>query len=127
MQAEAEAEIRRVIAELGRCIGARDFDGAAACFAPDAVLMLPGSSMVLGSAAIRSKLSSAFGAGSPEVAVTVTRVEVAASGELAFAIGTGVTHAATALRSKWVAVLRRHEGAWKIAVDTFNADDAPAG
>jgi uncharacterized protein (TIGR02246 family) len=124
---QAEAEIRRVIAELGRCIESRDFDAAAASFAPDAVLMLPGSPMVHGSAAIGSTLAVAFGAGSPVVEVSVTRVEVAASGELAFAIGTGVTHAATALGSKWVAVLRRHDGAWKIVVDAFNADVAPAG
>ena len=58
----AEADIRRVIAELGRCIGARDFDGAAACFAPDAVLMLPGRAILRGADEIRGALAVAFGA-----------------------------------------------------------------
>ena len=119
---DAEAQIRRVIAELGRCIEARDFDGVAACFARDAVLMLPGSAMLRGAEVIRIALSAAFGAGAPKVDVAVERVEVAGSGELAYAIGTGVTHSTPPLRSKWTAVLRRHEGAWKIAVDIHNAD-----
>lgn len=118
----AEGKIRRVLAELGRCIGARDFDGVADCFTPDAVLMLPGSAMVRGSGAIRSALEASFGADAPKVDITVERVEVAQSGELAHAIGTGITHSTPPLRSKWAAMFRLHEGAWKITVDIHNAD-----
>jgi uncharacterized protein (TIGR02246 family) len=118
----AEVEIPRVIAELGRCIDARDFDGAAACFTPDAVLMMPGSAMIRGVDAIRSAMSVAFGAGALKIEVMVERVEVARSDDLAHAIGTGLTHSSPPLRSKWAAMFRRHEGAWRIAVDIHNAD-----
>lgn len=119
---DSEAEIRRVIAELGRCIESRDFDGAAACFAHDAVLMMPGSPMLRGAQAIRASLAAAFGADAPKVEVTVERVDVARSDDLAHAIGIGITHTTPPLRSKWAAMLRRHEGAWKITVDIHNAD-----
>ena len=118
----SETEIRRVIAELGGCIGSRDFDGAAACFAHDAVLMMPGSAMLRGAEAIRSSLAAAFGADAPKVDVTVERVDVARSDDLAFAIGAGVTHTTPPMRSKWAAMFRRYEGAWKIAVDIHNTD-----
>ena len=119
-----ETDIRHIIAELGRRIEARDFDAAAACFAADAVLLLPGQPMASGAVAIRVALAAMFAAGSPAVEVSVRRIEVAASGELAYAYGTGLTHAPTPLRSKWIAVFRWQDGAWRIAVDAFNADAA---
>jgi len=118
----SETEIRRVIAELGRRIGSRDFDGAAACYAYDAVLMMPGSAMLRGAEAIRSSLEAAFGADAPKVDVAVERVDVARSDDLAYAIGTGITHTTPPMRSKWAAMFRRYEGAWKITVDIHNAD-----
>ncbi len=118
----AEAEIRCVIAELGRCIEALDFDGAGACFAPDGVLMLPGRPVLRGADAIRAALAAAFGAGAAKVDVTVEQVDVADSNDLACAIGTGITHTTPPMRSKWAAVFRRYEGAWKITVDIHNAD-----
>jgi uncharacterized protein (TIGR02246 family) len=118
----SEQQIRQLIVALGRHIGAGEFDLAAACFAPDAVLMLPGSPMVRGRAAIRAALAEMFGSGTPGVEVVVDRVEVADSDDLAHALGTGVTLGAPTLRSKWVAAFRRQDGAWKIVVDAYNAD-----
>jgi uncharacterized protein (TIGR02246 family) len=117
-----EVEIRLVLAQLGRCIGSRDFDGAAACFASDAVLMLPGNPVLRGADAIRSALEAGFGAGAAKVEVTVERVEVAVSSDIACAIGSGLTHSTPPMRSKWAAMFRRQEGAWKIAVDIHNVD-----
>src|ERR1700742_4956567 len=119
---KSQAEIHGVIAELGRCIEAGDFDGAAACFAADAVLKLPGSSMVRGAAAIRSALASAFDAQAPKVDIAVERVEVAQSDDLAYAVGSGITHSVPPVPSKWAAIFRRHQGVWKIAVDIHNDD-----
>ena len=117
-----DSDIRHIISALGRSIEGRDFDAAAALFAEDAVLMLPGQPMIGGSAAIRGALSATFAPGSPAVEVRVSHVETARSGDLAFAYGTGVTHAASPLRSKWLAVFRKLDGDWKIAADTFNED-----
>ena len=119
-----DSDIRHIISRLGRSIEGRDFDAAAALFAEDAVLMLPGQPMFGGSAAIRGALSTLFAPGSPAVEVVVSRVETARSGDLAFAYGTGLTHAPGPLRSKWLAVFRKLNGDWKIVVDTFNADAA---
>jgi ketosteroid isomerase-like protein len=122
-----EAEIRRVIADLGRGIAARDFEAAGSCFSAEAVLMMPGQPMVSGLPAIRAALEGLFGGGAPLVEVAVMRVVVAASSDLAYAFGTGVTQGETALRSKWIAVLRREAQGWKIVADTFNADAAELG
>jgi ketosteroid isomerase-like protein len=125
-----ENEIRRVIAELGRAIGARDFDAAVACFSAEAVLLMPGQSMVSGLPAIRAALEGLFGGGAPQVEVTVMRVVVAGSGDLAYAFGTGVTQGEPphgGYRSKWIAVLRREGQGWRIVADTFNADAAELG
>ena len=86
--------------------------------------MVPGQPMVSGLPAIRAALEGLFGGGAAEVEVTVMRVVVAASNDLAYAFGTGVTQAPTPLRSKWIAVLRREAESWKIVADTFNADAA---
>jgi ketosteroid isomerase-like protein len=121
-----EAAIRRIIADLGARIGAHDFVTAADCFADDAVLMLPGSRAIEGRPAIGAALAAAFGGGAPQVAVTVAKIDVAESGELAYARGTGVTHGPNALHSKWVAVFRKNPtGDWRIAADIFN-DGPPA-
>jgi uncharacterized protein (TIGR02246 family) len=119
-----ESDIRRIIAELGRSIEARDFDAAAACFATDAVLMLPGQPIIIGSAAIRAALAGMFTQETPAVEVTVRCVEASASGDLAYAYGNGVTHAPMPRRSKWIAVLRRQHGAgeWRIVADIFNEE-----
>ena len=121
-----DSDIRHIISRLGRSIEGRDFDAAAALFAEDAVLMLPGQPMIGGNAAIRGALATLFAPGSPAVEVVVSRAETARSGDLAFAYGTGVTHAPSPLRSKWLAVFRKLDGHWKIVVDTFNADAAAA-
>jgi len=89
--------------------------------------MMPGQSMVSGLPAIRASLEGLFGGGAPEVEVTVLRVVVAASEDLAYAFGTGVTQAESPVRSKWIAVFRREGNSWKIVADTFNADDAELG
>jgi len=71
-----------------------------------------------------------FGGGAPQVEVTAMRVVVAASGDLAYAFGTGVTQGEPpddGTRSKWIAVLRREAQGWKIVADTFNADAAELG
>lgn len=120
-----EAAIRRVLADLGARIDARDFAAAAECFASDAVLMLPGAPATLGRPAIGLALAAAFGGGAPQVTVTVSKIELAESGELAYARGTGVTRGKNALHSKWVAVFRKEpRDDWRIVADIFN--DGPS-
>lgn len=123
MDDEDQDAIRALFAALGDAIDAGDFDAAAASFADDAVLMLPGQPAIMGRPAIRAALMQGFGAGAPKTVVTVSKLEVAVSRDVAYARGTGITHLAPPVHSKWLAVLRRN-GRWRIVADIFNDDGA---
>lgn len=125
MADDDQADIRAVFTALASAIEHADFEAAAACFADDAVLMLPGLPVLAGRSAIRAALARGFGAGAPKTEVTVMAVDVAASRDLGCARGVGITHVSPPQRSKWLAVLRRHDGRWRIAADIFNDDGTP--
>ncbi len=82
--------------------------------------MLPGRPLLTGERAIRSALVEAFGDPSVSVTVEVRSIQVAASGELAHAWGTGVMNAGRTSHSKWLAVFRKRDGEWRAVVDIHN-------
>ena len=115
---------------LARAFEARDFEAVLACYADDAVLLAPGRPPALGREAIAIELQAAFSDPQVAVAVRTRRIEVCAQGDLACAWGTGLTTITdpatgrlTILPSKWLAVYRRQADGWRVAADTFNADD----
>lgn len=121
-----EEQIRALEAKLGRAVAARDFDTALQCYARDAVLLLPGQVRIEGREAIGKTLRAAFADPHSKVEVQVDLVEVDATGQLAFAYGTGLTTdgggpgAPPFSTSKWLSVFRKHDGAWEIAADAVN-------
>jgi ketosteroid isomerase-like protein len=99
----------------------------------DAILLPPNLPMSVGKDAIR-ETSGAAGIGSPGFSVTwaPTKIEVAESGELAYAIGTsegsvvGPCGTPINVKGKYIEIWKKDsDGNWKIAADMFSSDLPP--
>jgi uncharacterized protein (TIGR02246 family) len=120
-----DAQIRALQVKLGQAMAVRDFDTALQCYAPDAVLLLPGQPRIAGREAIGKALRAALADPRLTIEVYVDRIEVDGSGRLAFGYGTGLTTMAGAAgparsTSQWLAVFRKRDATWEIAADAFN-------
>jgi uncharacterized protein (TIGR02246 family) len=119
-----DARIRALQVKLGQAMAVRDFDTALHCYAPDAVLLLPGLPRITGRDAIGKALRTAFADPRLSVEVFVDRIEIDGSGQLAFAYGTGLTTqtdrgSVARVASQWLAVFRKRDEVWEIAADAF--------
>ncbi len=133
-QASAEGAIRQLLADSEKNFTVHDFDKVMKFYASDSVLLLPGRPMLKGAEAIKAAMRETFG--DPNVTVTVApdSIIVAASGDLAYGYGTGlstitdpVTKSVTTAKSKWVTVFRKQpDGSWQAVADIYNSDDPPA-
>jgi uncharacterized protein (TIGR02246 family) len=131
--ADADA-IRAVLAEANKDFAAHNFDGALKLYADDAALFVPGSGIIQGIDGVRTALTAGFSDPNSKISITPTKVEVARSGELAYAYGTGLTVTTdpatgktTRQASKWVTVFKKQaDGSWQAVADIFNNDSAPA-
>lgn len=125
--AEVRARSRALVAAEGR----RDIDGAMPFYDQDAVLHVEGSPPARGHAAIRQLYQQFFQMPMTSFDATISGVEVARSGEMAFE--TGVNHftfdrggqRATAT-GKYLAVWRRRGGGpWVLAAVAVTNDAPP--
>jgi uncharacterized protein (TIGR02246 family) len=128
IRAETEA-IRSIDAEWTAASKAGDIEKLVLLYTPGAVVINPDAKIHVGHEAIRQSLQSwladtvEFGTSSG----TIDTVEVAASGDLAYARGSGRFSQTTPsglveCSEKWVAIYRKMDGRWKIAVDMINND-----
>lgn len=132
-RAEADA-LRATLAKANDEFAAHDFDAAMKLYADDAALFVPGAGIIQGSDNLRAALKGAFSDPNSAITITPTKVEVARSGELAYAYGTGLTVTTdpatgkkTRQPSKWVTVFRKQrDGSWQAIADIFNNDGPPA-
>jgi uncharacterized protein (TIGR02246 family) len=130
----AAAAIRQRLAESGKDFAAHDFDKVMSFYASDATLFLPGMPMLKGADAIKAAMRDAFGNPNVAVAVRPEDIVVAASGDIAYGYGTGMstitdpaTRAVTTEHSKWVTVFRKQpDGSWQAVADIYNSDGPPA-
>jgi ketosteroid isomerase-like protein len=108
-------------------------DGTMSVYLDDAILLPPNLPMSVGKDAIR-ETSGAAGIGSPGFSVTwaPTKIEVAESGELAYAIGTsegsvvGPCGTPINVKGKYIEIWKKDsDGNWKIAADMFSSDLPP--
>lgn len=131
--ATAEGAIRQLLAESEKNFAAHDFDKIMKFYASDGVLLLPGRPMLKGADAIKAALRNSFG--DPNVTVTVKpeSIVVAASGEIAYGYGTGIStitdpvnKSVTTAKSKWVTVFKKQpDGSWQAVADIYNSDEPP--
>jgi uncharacterized protein (TIGR02246 family) len=131
-QADARSEILRLDAEWSRAAQSRDVDKVLSFWADDAIVLPPGSSAVVGKAAIREYVVKGFQTPGFSITWKTASVAVSRSGDMAYTTGTNrVTFLApdgkqVAVEGKAVEVWRREkDGTWKCVVDIWN-DVAPA-
>jgi len=108
-------------------------DGTMSAYLDDAIMLSPNAPMSVGKGAIRAASTEA-GIGSPGFSVSwgPTKIEVARSGELAYAIGTnrgtvpGPCGTPIELKGKYIEIWKKDsDGTWKVAADMFSSDLAP--
>jgi uncharacterized protein (TIGR02246 family) len=129
--AASDPAIRQVADSYVKASLAGDAKAIAALYTDDAVEMPPNQPPIKGRAAIEgyyTKLMSGAKMGS----FTLTHIESRASGEAGYDVGTyqqsmtppGAT-APMKETGKYVVVLKRTGGAWKVAYAIYNSDQAP--
>ena len=130
--ADAEA-IKATLAKAEEAFKTREFDAAMSMYADNAVLLVPGAPIIEGKDAIEGALQGTLADPNSTITITPTKIEVARSGELAYAYGTGLTVTTDATTgkttrqaSKWVTVFKKQaDGSWQAVADSFNNDSAP--
>lgn len=128
-RAADETAIRAASAAWSKASLARDLDKGVSFFTEDAIVMSPHSPMVKGKENIRKGWEQMLAQPGPGLSFTMSGVEVARSGDLAYEYGTysfatkdkkGKT---TEEKGKYVVVWKKQaDGSWKAAVDIDNPD-----
>lgn len=126
--AKEEAAIRATDAEWLAAAKARDVEKTIAFWSDDAVILQPETPAIVGKAAIRKYVAEAFA--SPDFSITFSpeRVVVAASGDMTYETGNdvmtfrGPDGKVVTANTRGVVVWRKQaDGAWRAAVDIWNA------
>lgn len=125
------AEVGRFIAANNAAIAARDTNAVADSYTEDAVVLPPGVARVDGRAAIRAMWARSLRAPGLEMKLKSQRQVVSAGGDLVADIGTytfqmeGPGGQPLSDVGKYVTVMRKVDGHWKMVVDIWNSDPAP--
>src|SRR5687768_18513619 len=118
--AGTEAAIREINRQMEQAVASRNLDGIARLYTTDAVFMTPNAPAARGQAAIRANWVEALKLGNPSLRLTPTRIDVAASGDLANDVGTYVFSFTTPQgpvtdRGKYMVQFRKVGTEWRIA------------
>ena len=122
--------IRDMEAKWSAAAAAKDLEGTLGYYADDATVLPPNMALMSDKASIRSGWT-AMMAPTNTISWTSTKVEVAASGDLAWGMGTWVATMTDATgkvandHGKYLDVWRKQQdGKWKVVADTWNSDVA---
>lgn len=128
-----EAAIRKDDDAWLKAIAAKDLDGTVSFYDENASLFVPNAPIATGKAEIRKMWAQLFSVPGFALAPKTLKVEVARSGDLAYAQGTYESTANDAKgapatdRGKFVVVWKKQaDGSWKAMADIFNSDLPPA-
>ena len=129
--AKEEAAIRATDAQWLAAVKARDAEKAAAFWSDDASIIMPNAAPVTGKKAIRDYVAESFK--SPDFSITwaTDKVEVARSGEMAYATGVSqITFRAgkqlVTVKNNGFGVWKKQaDGQWKVAVDIATPQPQP--
>jgi uncharacterized protein (TIGR02246 family) len=127
-----EAAIKQVADAYVKATLAGDAKAIAALYTEDAVEMPPNVPSVKGRPAIEQYYMKLFSGGTKVGQFALTHLESRAVGDTGYDVGTyqqsmnppGQT-TATSDTGKYVVILRRSQGAWKVAYAIYNSDQAP--
>jgi len=127
-RAADETAIRAADAANAKAVAAYDVAGAVSACTDDVVGMDPTSPVVIGKENMRQFLETMF-KDKPDLSWTITKVEVARSGDLAYSYGAGKISMKpkkgkpTEETAKYVSVWKKQtDGSWKIIVNTMIPD-----
>jgi uncharacterized protein (TIGR02246 family) len=130
--AASDPAIRQVADNYVKASLAGDGKAIAALYADDALEMPPNQPTIKGRAAIEGYYTKLMSGGTKMGSFTLTHIESRASGNSGYDVGTyqqSMTPAgATAPvkdSGKYVVILKRTGGAWKVAYAIYNSDQAP--
>jgi len=125
--ADADA-IREQDAQWSRTAGTGDLDATVSYYSDDASVLPPNAPLATDKAAIRT-LWAALIAPTVSTSWTATKVDVARSGDVGYAVGTydvkpkDPANKGAADHGKFVEIWKKQpDGKWKCAVDIFNSD-----
>jgi uncharacterized protein (TIGR02246 family) len=129
---DAKAEILKLDSEWARAAESGDLERILAYWSDDATVFPPGSPALVGKAAIREYVAGSLRTPGFRISWKTNDVTVAASGDLAYGIGTnrvsfnGPDGKPVTVEGKAVTVWRQDAGgAWKCVVDIWNDLSAP--
>jgi uncharacterized protein (TIGR02246 family) len=114
-------------------VAARDTDAVVALYAPDARLLPPNAPASMGHEAIRAMWAGFLKTPDMQLNTQTSQIINSDAGDLVVDVGTytfsGKDPKGKAFTEvgKYVTVLRKVDGAWKIVVDTFNSDQPMPG
>ena len=127
----AESEIRARSEALVAAESRKDIEAALAFWGDDAVVHMEGAPPLVGKAAVRSTYQEFFASGFVEFTATITDIEVARSGELAYETGVNnFTFVRGGQRvvdiGKYLVAWRRgSDGVWRVAALAVTNNKAP--
>ena len=131
-RAADEAAIREADAASIRAIAAKQIDATVSFYDEQASILMPNAPIVTGRQDIRKAWEQMFAIPGFSLVPKTTRIEVARSGDLAYAQGTYQFTAndsqgkAVNDRGKFVVVWKKQtDGTWKAVADIWNSDSPP--
>jgi ketosteroid isomerase-like protein len=122
----AEVAVRKVTQDWALACNTKQLDDLLGLYAADAIVLRPNVPPVRGAAAIREFFFSALDAGLGEVEMEPLRVELL--GDVAYEVGRCKMLVPSAMgkrreeRGKYLVVLTRQTGDWKVTADSVSAD-----
>ena len=126
----AAAEIAKVSDAYVKASQAADAKAIAALYTEDAVEMPPNQPMVKGRAAIEQYYTKQFGGTVKVQSFALTRIDSNAAGDIGYEVGTyrqTITDGQHPMNDtgKYMVVVKRIGGAWKVAYAIYNSDTTP--
>ena len=131
MTKAVDPAVQKVSADYTKATLAGDVKAIAALYTDDAMELPPNHPPIKGRAAIEAYYTAQFAA-AKLTAFTLTHVESAAHGDSAFDVGTYTQTikpgegAAMNDTGKYVVILKKVGGVWKVAYAIYNSDQPPA-
>jgi len=123
-QGKTDPTLNKLAADFQAAYNAKDAAKVASLYAEDAVVMPPNEPAVRGRSAIEARLKREM---QGNVTIKLTPTESAIAGDRAHEAGTvTVTAGGETMTEKYLVVLMRVGGDWKIAYDIWNSDAPPA-
>ncbi len=128
-RAADEAAVRKTDADWAAAAQSKQVDAWVAFYSDDAVILPPNDAAATSKDSIRKTVGGLLGLPGLSVKWQATKVEVARSGDIAYASGTyelgfkGPKGKPVADHGKYVEVWKKQpDGGWKCVVDTWNSD-----